>query len=266
MFFLPLGGAMSELHEEVVSSVEENISNKRKSPLYGAFLFAWLAYNWQPILVLLFFKGDITARLDAVAKYASLYSQVFGPIWVATVIVLLFPLCHGVYSFFDAWIGSLYDTSKELRETFGLENRSKLVEKRVRFKSQKDITEVNVKQENAALQKQAAEDMLRAKEIEAEIQSIDVLKNSLVQTQGKLDEALNSNVLLESQVKRLQESSRGSYLSRIEISNKASQLRSAIKDGSDSFSIDKYLVDLVRMAGVSDYKIVKEFENPQNPS
>jgi len=258
---------MSELAKDVTQSVKDNIASKRKSPLYAAFLLAWVAYNWQAILTLFFFKGDIKSRLEAVVQGASLENQLFYPFLWAVGFLIVVPYINSLYSYYvDPWYGSFHDSSGVRREIFNSNKRIKLEKKKAILENQGSISKADIDKKIADKELEAAKVLLEARLIHENIESIDKLKEDLLESERKLSEAINSKNLADANVKMLEETGRGSYLSRLEVTAKANQLRNAIRDGHDPDSLDKYIFDLARMNGVSESHIANAFKNPQEPS
>lgn len=114
--------------KEVAASAFDNLKQKRKSPLYGAFAFSWVAHNWQPLLILFFSKKNINSRIADLIPFKSSYDQFLGPLWWSVVLIFLVPIIHAIYSFFDSWVGSLHDSTSVKREILNLRKRRELIE------------------------------------------------------------------------------------------------------------------------------------------
>lgn len=171
---------MTNLVAEALSSINENLKHKRKSPLYGAFALSWVALNWKPILVMIFSTEDIYYRIKAVEPYASEFDQFYGPLFWASVLIFAMPTLHALYSFFDSWVGSLHDSSDVRRETLNLIKSSDLKVMQEREKAQSEISAVQINRQIAEEVKLEAEARLRAREAEASISKVGDLEDEVV--------------------------------------------------------------------------------------
>lgn len=130
---------------EVYNSLKSNMSDRIKSPFYGAFVFSWLVFNWKPILILVFSKKSIYVVIEEVSTYSDLHRQFFYPIASTLVLVFLMPVISALYSFFSSGVGHLSDSGSGLRSW--LNERAEIKRNNKRESIQKEheekITKVN---------------------------------------------------------------------------------------------------------------------------
>jgi hypothetical protein len=80
-------GLLSGLAESIRSHVDERL----KSPFGGAFAVAWLALNWQSILLLAFSRSPVEARIEVVkAHHVGWDILVWKPVLLAIAITIGF--------------------------------------------------------------------------------------------------------------------------------------------------------------------------------
>ena len=48
---------MIKIVSEIFNSTKNSMDKKLESPLIGAFITAWIIWNWQPILYFIFFRS-----------------------------------------------------------------------------------------------------------------------------------------------------------------------------------------------------------------
>lgn len=184
---------MSGFFSDATNSIIDNIKQKRKSPLYGAFAFSWLAYNWKPVSIFILSKKDIYGKIQDVSAYASLHEQLIYPAIMAVSIILLMPTLHALYSYFDAVVGFLHDSSNSLKEWLNaFVNRRK--ERARAFESiQNESTLAEEKAKIAEFNRQAADAEQQEALIRADITSVTQLQDERIRLQ-KYEMELNDKL------------------------------------------------------------------------
>ena len=76
---------------EIFHSAKDSISKKSESPLIGAFLTAWIIWNWQPIMYFFFLNQDISQKIEKVLSYKSWLDQFLFPLIIAIFYILVLP-------------------------------------------------------------------------------------------------------------------------------------------------------------------------------
>lgn len=76
---------------EIFHSAKDSISKKSESPLIGAFLTAWVIWNWQPIMYFFFLNQDISKKIEKVLSYKSWLDQFLFPLIIAIFYILVLP-------------------------------------------------------------------------------------------------------------------------------------------------------------------------------
>lgn len=190
---------MAGFISDAASSIIDNIRQKRKSPLYGAFAFSWIAYNWKPVSIFIFSKKDIYGKIQDVSTYASLNDQVIYPAMMAVIIVLLMPTLHAFYSYFDAVVEVLHDSSNSLKEWYSsVINRRK--ERARAFESiQNELTSAEEKKKIAELNRQAAEAEQQEALIRVDLVSVSQLQDERIRLQRYETEMIDKYTNIERQ-------------------------------------------------------------------
>lgn len=72
--------------QTIFGSIRTHFEDRLKSPFAGAFLVAWLAVNWKPVLILAFSTISIEERISKVStEYFSSWSVLWWPLIYAAV-------------------------------------------------------------------------------------------------------------------------------------------------------------------------------------
>lgn len=87
---------LSDFKNSIRYSVLERVSN----PLFSAFVFSWVAFNWQIILVLFLSDKDIEIKIGAILSLGGWFKSFFLPALSATIYVTVMPhLVEHAYKF-----------------------------------------------------------------------------------------------------------------------------------------------------------------------
>ncbi len=179
---------MTGFISEALASIKENLKQKRKSPLYGAFAFSWLAFNWKPVSIFFLSKENIYALINNVSAYTSWKNQLLYPVLVAVILIIIVPAFHAFYAFFDAWVGSIHDSADSIGERFKQNRITKAKTATIDAEMELTLAGARKAAEVAREQEAEAESLLRAKKMQSEIESIDDLKEKLQEARNKIEE------------------------------------------------------------------------------
>lgn len=76
----------------VIKAILEAAKDRLKNPLSGAFVFAWIAFNWKPVFVLFSISDSVHLRIDVIEEcYSSVYQNFIYPVIFAFAYVLFMP-------------------------------------------------------------------------------------------------------------------------------------------------------------------------------
>jgi hypothetical protein len=167
-------GFLGSLGESLRAHVDERV----RSPFAGAFVVAWVAINWQAILILAFSSKPIEDRIDFVSKnYLSMQDTVWYPLGLAAVIAVGFYFSSAFFSI----LAELYASVESLIAKFF--DRIKWVSPEAYIQRKKDL------QSKISELQGLASDNLQLVEDEKK-KTRDVSENILV-IQGKLNDAIS---------------------------------------------------------------------------
>lgn len=148
---------MPGLISDAVKSVRDNASQKIKSPLFGAFAFSWLAYNWKPVSIFLLSKENVYERINNVSAYASLNDQFYYPILTSLLLVFIIPLFNACYSFFDVCVKFVHESSESLRLWFSSYIDGRKERSQAQADMKKELTLADERKKIALINKEAAD-------------------------------------------------------------------------------------------------------------
>lgn len=75
---------MWETIKEIYLSVKKTSTDRIKSPFYGVFILTWVAFNWQPIAIVLFSKLTMEDRIGFINAIYPF--QLWWPLGVSAVL------------------------------------------------------------------------------------------------------------------------------------------------------------------------------------
>lgn len=79
-------------------SIKTHFDERLRSPFGGAFIIAWVAANWEPLLILALGNRPIEERIAFVThNHFSLNSTVVQPLWMSLLIALVFYLLSALF-------------------------------------------------------------------------------------------------------------------------------------------------------------------------
>ncbi len=77
---------------EIINSFLDNSKERIKNPFLGAFIISWIAFNWKPIVILLFSEKEIEQKITFINEnYISLQYNLWFPLIFAIVYVVVLP-------------------------------------------------------------------------------------------------------------------------------------------------------------------------------
>jgi len=82
---------MIDFIRDIFSAFRQTSLERIKSPFLGAFVFSWVAFNWQAILILIFSDRTIEKRLVSINESYDIGSFLLGPICTSILISFLLP-------------------------------------------------------------------------------------------------------------------------------------------------------------------------------
>lgn len=166
---------------EIIKSFYETSKERIKNPLIGAFIFSWVCFNWQPILILLFSEETIVDRINIVnLKYSDVDKYLCYPITASLFYVFLLPFINWLIDFIQQFPsnGRRIIFHKQKKYILGLEEDLEKVKSKVR----------ELSDENIQIQK------LRY-DLDRRDESINILKEKIVNLEIENKSFKNNNIL-----------------------------------------------------------------------
>lgn len=91
---------MWETIKEIYLSVKKTSTDRIKSPFYGVFILTWVAFNWQPIAIVLFSKLTMENRIGFINAIYPF--QLWWPLGVSAVLAYALPFINEKFTYFQS--------------------------------------------------------------------------------------------------------------------------------------------------------------------
>lgn len=132
---------------EIINSFLDNSKERIKNPFIGAFIISWIAFNWKPIIILLFSEKEIEQKINFINEnYISLKYNLWLPLIFAIAYVVILPYIMLV---FDKLSSTAIEGRKDnivKQNIFDIKARQKLAEEenvleniRAKFRDKADL-------------------------------------------------------------------------------------------------------------------------------
>jgi len=94
------------MFKDIFFSLRDNLHERISSPLSGSFIISWLAWQWQPIYILLAqdYTMSINQRIDKVLAISNINSLMFFPLISTVLIISVVPLASAL----ALWVKNKY--------------------------------------------------------------------------------------------------------------------------------------------------------------
>jgi chromosome segregation ATPase len=176
---------MLDFIKDVIGAFRQTSLERVKSPFLGAFVFSWVAFNWQALVILLFSEKTVEKRLGIINDHYDVGSFLLGPICTSILITFLLPQINKIITKIQDKPNSdtieLTLTSKikiaELQQSIAeIEARKKLADK----KEEKYIEEsiYRIKEENSKLNEQLLSSDLMINDLNTKLREITIEENN----------------------------------------------------------------------------------------
>lgn len=85
---------MLDFFKNIINSATDSASDRIKNPLVGAFIFAWIACNWNIVFIMLFSSKNIEEKIGYALDVYSWKYGFWSPVLVAFLYVLFVPIAN----------------------------------------------------------------------------------------------------------------------------------------------------------------------------
>lgn len=76
--------------KDFLKSFFSTASDRMRNPFYGTFIISWIAFNWKPLLLLLFSTKSIEEKINFVVEnYASHFYNFTGPFFISILFLVI---------------------------------------------------------------------------------------------------------------------------------------------------------------------------------
>lgn len=180
------GLKMLDFIRDIFASFRQTSLERVRSPFLGAFVFSWIAFNWQMLAILFFSKNNIEERLKYINGNFDVGSYLLAPLCISALIVFLLPQINKAITKIQDKPNSetieLTLSSKirvaELQQSIAeIEARKKLADKKEERYIEESIS--SIKSENNRLQDQVLTLETEVKELQIKLSDSKAEENNL---------------------------------------------------------------------------------------
>lgn len=186
---------------KIFSSLKETSEHRISNPIYGAFIFSWIAFNWKAIVIFIFSERGIYLKIDDIVAVTDIKSLLINPAIMTLVVLTIIPALNAIYALFDVFIKALHKISDVCETYFN----SWFALREERFSAKISIEkELTIAKERAAI----AEEKLREEQLNLKasltrnnVENIKMLENNFSVIANNLNVATseNSNLIEENE-------------------------------------------------------------------
>ena len=213
---------MLDFIKDVIGAFRQTTLERVKSPFLGAFVFSWIAFNWQALVILLFSEKTVEKRLGIINDYYDVGSFVLGPICTSILITFLLPQINKIITkiqdkpnsdTIELTLNSRIKIAELQQSIAEIEARKKLADK----KEEKYIEEsiYRIKDENSKLSNQLLNSELSIKDLNTKLREATIegnnyksLLNAEKESRQKAEQSVskisNTNTTLNSNIRDLE--------------------------------------------------------------
>lgn len=133
--------------KELLNTIFESSRERIKNPFIGSFIFAWMAFNWKAIFIILFSDATVIERIDLVTKdYSSLTQTLIFPLGFAAFYVGALPYIMWLFDWISkkSWRGRKQNLLEQ--QVFEIQSKQKIAEEestleniRAKFRDKADL-------------------------------------------------------------------------------------------------------------------------------
>lgn len=241
----PLKDAIESVKNLSTDTIKDAVKQRMANPFFASFIFSWLAFNWERVLILLFDGRTIVERIAYIRSINSAYvydnfviehaETLFFPLITSVLFVLFSPIMtllltslhRPIYSF-------LYSLDVKSRVS-KLEADSLLIAAQVENQFQKPIYE---ERHHADLEEEKARRALASsnletmkQEIETYSLSIEAKKNEIASLDAQVDSLMKDLIKFQEHEEALKQSS----------ADKTKHSNEVLKEGMEAYQSSKYM-------------------------
>lgn len=169
---------ITDLIKELIDSTKERV----KTPISGAFLLSFAAYNWRPIAVLLFSNAVIEDRIIVINSEYCNWLAIIGPIIIACGYTIGVPMLM-------LFIDKLLSKTKSARIAKIYNDKGEIINGKISI-ARKELELKNIESGNKEIQERIEEIDSLKKQIETHKESIKQIKETNDLTINQLNSSL----------------------------------------------------------------------------
>lgn len=194
---------MLEFFKNIINSATDSATDRIKNPLVGAFIFAWIACNWNIVFIMLFSSKSIEEKIDYAIDGYDFYHGFGSPIILALIYIVFIPIITLIIDYSLRLITSLslknnHQKKIEILKLKKIEEQHKaevdIAYEETKTGAEKEIQEI--RESITESKKREGQLTQEAKELKEKIDSLNS-ELKIIKNQAELDvEELSSKIVI----------------------------------------------------------------------
>lgn len=222
---------MLDFIRDIFSAFRQTSLERIKSPFLGAFIFSWIAFNWQAILILIFSDRPIEKRLVSVNESYDIGSFLLGPICTSILISFLLPQINKLVTriqdkpnsdTIELTLSSKIKIAKLQQSIAELEAKKKLADKREEKNIDANIDAI--KEDNVKLSDKALSYEMEILELKSSLSESKIEENKY---RAQMDAAIESRDKTEAALKKTIDANTDLNITARELSEKIKSIENS---------------------------------------
>lgn len=197
---------MLDFVRDLYSSFRQTSLERVKSPFLGAFVFSWLAFNWQALAILFFSERKIEEKIKHINENYDVASLLVAPIFTSVLIAFFLPQINKLITkiqdkpnsdTIELTLSSKIKVAKLQQSIAEHEARKRLADKKEERNIEENIE--SIKNENSKLNDAIVLNELQIKELTEDLNTSKINENnhkakmnSAIETRDKMEKDLRS--------------------------------------------------------------------------
>lgn len=241
---------MLDFVRDLYSSFRQTSLERVKSPFLGAFVFSWLAFNWQALAILFFSERKIEEKIKYINENYDVASLLVAPIFTSVLIAFFLPQINKLITkiqdkpnsdTIELTLSSKIKVAKLQQSIAEHEARKRLADKKEERNIEENIE--SIKNENSKLNEAIILNELQIKELTEDLNASKINENN---HKAKMNSAIETRDKMEIDLRKISDSNKelnSTIRSLREQMNKAEVTLTAMERDADWLNKEKIRLD-----------------------
>lgn len=203
---------MLDFVRDLYSSFRQTSLERVKSPFLGAFVFSWLAFNWQALAILFFSERKIEEKIKHINENYDVASLLVAPIFTSVLIAFFLPQINKLITkiqdkpnsdTIELTLSSKIKVAKLQQSIAEHEARKRLADKKEERNIEENIE--SIKNENSKLNDAIVLNELQIKELTEDLNTSKINENN---HKAKMNSAIETRDKMEKDLRNISEANK----------------------------------------------------------